>query len=264
MADTDRLAEQLRAIFGVTAATAAIAAPVGHRQLLEMIVRTAAYVIHARAASLLLIDETTQELVFEIATSEDVAELKNVRVPLGEGIAGLVAVTGQPLAVADAQADPRHAHEIAQQTGYLPRSLLCVPLEFEDRVIGVIELMDKQGAPVFDADDMQALSLFARQAAVAIEQSQVQRNLANLLRELLVSLGQTTAASDPSLRQRVDVWANELQADQEFRRSLELAVLVHEIAQQGDDESEACLAILRGFGGYLGARQRHTRLGYSH
>src|SRR5207249_6819795 len=98
-----------------------------------------------------------QDLVFEVATLGDVSELKNVRVPLGEGIAGLVALTGEPIAVSDAQSDPRHADEIARLTGYQPRSLLCVPLEFEDRVIGVIELLDKHGAADFDAEDMQAL-----------------------------------------------------------------------------------------------------------
>jgi signal transduction protein with GAF and PtsI domain len=103
MANTDGLAEHLRTICGMTALTATIAAPIGRTQLLEMVVKAAAYVI--RAGSLLLVDDTTQDLVFEIATSEEVNELKNVRVPLGEGIAGLVALTGQPIAVADAQSD---------------------------------------------------------------------------------------------------------------------------------------------------------------
>lgn len=249
----EELAEELRAVFSLGAATSAISAPVSHARLLEMIVRTAAHVIRARAGSLLLVDETTQELVFEVATTEEVSDLKHVRVPLGEGIAGLVAMTGQPMAIADAQNDPRHAREIAEQTGYLPGSLLAVPLQYEDRVIGVLELLDKQGATAFDAADMHALGLFASQAAVAIEQSQAQRNLAALLRELLGSLGD---GSEDSLQQRIRAFATDVEKDAAFRRAVEMAQLVHDVTHYGDDEAAACLAILRGFADYARARRR--------
>ncbi len=251
---TDGLADELRAVFGLIAAASTIGAPVSHKRLLQMIVRTAAHVINARAGSLLLVDQDTQELVFEVATTEDVGELKHVRVPMGEGIAGLVAMTGQPIAVTDAQNDPRHAREIAEQTGYLPRSLLAVPLQYEDGVIGVIELMDKNGADAFDAKDMHALGLFAGQAAVAIEQSQAQRNLATLLRELLGSASGPLATE--ALQERVTQFAQKLEADAAFRRAVELAQQVHEIAQYGQDESDACMAILRGFVTYARLRRR--------
>jgi GAF domain-containing protein len=252
---TDGLVDELRAVFGLTAAASTIGAPATHTHLLQMIVRTAAFVINARGGSLLLIDQDTQELVFEVATSEDVSELKHVRVPMGEGIAGLVAMTGQPIAVTDAQNDPRHAREIAEQTGYLPRSLLAVPLQYEDRVIGVIELMDKHGADAFDANDIHALGLFAGQAAVAIEQSQAQQNLAALLRELLGSL--SGPLTSEALQQRVTQFAQQLEAEAPFRRSVELAQQVHEIAQYGQAESDACLAILRGFAAYAQLRRRY-------
>ncbi len=260
MTSGNGIAEQLRAAFGLTALTAAIEAPIGQTQLLEMIVKTAVHVIHARAGSLLLVDDKDEDLVFEVATLEDVSELKNVRVPLGEGIAGLVALTAQPIAVSDAQTDPRHAQEIARLTNYQPHSLLCVPLEFEDRVIGVIELMDKQGTAEFDTADIDALSLFAGQAAAAIEQSQTYRNVARLLRGLMASIARA-GGDEQDLVQRVEVWTNELEADDGFRRSVELARLVHTIAEQGADESQACLAILRGFADYLRAREQHTALG---
>src|SRR6266542_432367 len=260
MTDADGLAEQLRAIVGLSAATNVVAAPIARSPLLEMIIKTAAQVIRARSGSLMLVNEASQELVFEVATSDEVSDLKHVRVPLGEGIAGLVALTGQPIAVSDAQSDPRHAHKIAQQTGYLPHSLVCVPLQHDDRIIGVIELLDKQGAAVFDANDVHALSLFARQAAVAIEQSQAQNNLASLLRELLGSLVDARSTEEPPWLQRLGAFADELENDPGFLRSLELARLGHDVAQHGEDESQACLAILRGFLDYLRARQRHTGL----
>jgi GAF domain-containing protein len=254
MSGADSLSQELRAAFSLTAVAGVLVAPTSHSSLLEMIVKTATRVIGARAGSLLLIDEATHELVFEVAATEDVTQLKSVRVPLGQGIAGLVAMTGQPLAVADAQNDPRHASEIAGQTGYLPRSLLCVPLQYEDEIIGVLELLDKEGTPTFDANDMYTLGLFARQAAVAIEQSRAHRNLAALLRELLGS----SAATAGDLAQRVSSFAATLETDATFRRSVELAALIHEIAQQGEDESQACLAILRGFADYTRALRRKS------
>jgi GAF domain-containing protein len=260
MSPDNGFAEQLRAVLGLTVSTAAIAAPPRQQHLLEMIVRTAVHVIHASVGSLLLIDESAEELVFEVATSENLELLKNVRVPLGEGIAGLVALTGQPIAVSDAATDPRHAREIATLTGYQPRSLLCVPLEVEDRVIGVIELMDKVGANDFDTADIEALTLFASQAAVAIEQLRAYRNVAGLLSGMLASLAHA-GGSEQDLEHRVEELARELEADDAFRRSVELATLVHTIAQQGADESQACLAILRGFSEYLRTRQRQITLG---
>jgi GAF domain-containing protein len=252
--DLGGLADELRSIFSVSAATISIVAPVNHARLLELIVRTAAHVIKARAGSLLLVDESAQELVFEVATAEQLGQLKNLRVPLGEGIAGLVALTGQPMAVADAQSDPRHAREIALQTGYLPRSLLCVPLQYEDRVIGVIELLDKEGAAAFDASDMHALGLFANQAAVAIEQSRAQRSLAALVQELLGSVDRKGGTA--AVLERVNRFAEDLQDDPAFSRALQLSQVVHEIAQAGEEASTACLAMLRSFADYL-RRQRN-------
>jgi transcriptional regulator with GAF, ATPase, and Fis domain len=256
VSEADDLASELRAIFSLTATTSALSAPVTYSRLLEMIVQTATHVIGAHRGSLLLIDQAAGDLVFEVSATGEVSELQKIRVPLGEGIAGHVALTGQALAIADAQSDPRHAAEIAQQTGYLPNSLLCVPLEFEDEVIGVIELMDKQDMGSFDASDMHTLGLFARQAAIAIEQSRAQRSVAALLRELLSSLVGDSIHASPDLAKRVSDFAATVQSDVAFRRSLELAGLIHEIAQQGEDEARACLVILRGFAEYTRRRQR--------
>lgn len=258
--DQARLATELRAALGVTRAASIISAPVAFSQLLEMIVRTAAHVLHARGGSLLLVDEGRQELIFEVSTVDDISDLKHIRVPLGQGIAGLVAVTGQPLAVEDAQSDPRHAAEIAQRTGYRPSSLLCVPLPYHDTVIGVLELLDKEGAAGFNANDMHALSLFASQAAVAIEQSRAQRSLAGLLRELLASLGVNAATPVPDLVERVSALADELELDPGFLRLVELAELVRDASNAGEAEARLCLAVLRDVADYARARQGRMRM----
>src|SRR5947209_15168233 len=99
----ERLAEDLRDALTLAATTGAIAAPSQHSLLLQSIVETAARVIPSDAASLFLLDVETQELIFEVALGQKAEEVKSFRVPLGHGIAGLVAVSAQPMTVSDGE-----------------------------------------------------------------------------------------------------------------------------------------------------------------
>lgn len=247
-------ADELRRTLSLAATAGTLAAPVSHDRLLEMIVQTAMHLIDARAGALLLVDQEAQELVFQVAVGGEAAEVKKLRVPLGHGVAGLVALTGQPLAITNAQADARQARDIAEATGYRPESLLCVPLFYGDQVVGVLELLDKQGNGAFTPDDIGALGLFADQAAVTIEQSQASHDLGRLLSEALSSLDEI---SDHEREQYVDrardVVAG-IEQDSDHRRALELARLVSEIAARGEDESRACERILQAFADYLRSR----------
>jgi GAF domain-containing protein len=250
----ERLADELRDAIQLAATAGTIAAPVTYSRLLEMIVETAADVINARAASLFLIDEAAQELTFEVALGEKAEEAKKFRVPLGKGIAGLVALSGQPMAIADTAADDRDASDLADKIGYRPKNILCVPLFYEDRVIGVLELLDKNGADSFSAADLEALGLFANQAAVAIEQSRTQRAVASLLGGVLQSLTGIPDYERQGLETRARAFGADLEQDANYRRALELARLVQDISQRGEREYVACRAILNGFAEYLRSR----------
>jgi GAF domain-containing protein len=247
----ERLAEDLREAMTLAAAAGTIASPVAYSRLLEMIVETAAHMLLARAAALFLVDEEAQELIFEVALGSKAEEVKKFRVPLGHGIAGLVAVSGQPMAVSGAESDPRQAVDIARSVGYKPQSILCVPLFYEEQIIGVLELLDKEGAPSFSATDMEDLSLFANQAAVAIEQSRTNRNLTALLGEVVRSLGE----GEDARAERVREFADRIEEDAAFRQALDLARLVQEIAHQGENELVGCRKILNGFAEYLRSRR---------
>ena len=240
--------EQLRETLEVAALAGTIAAPVTHAQLLDSIVRTAAHVTSARAGTLFLIDEQRQELVFAVAMGPKAAEAKAFRVPLGQGIAGLVALTGQPMAISDAQQDTRHAADIAQAIGYLPRSILCLPLFHHDRVIGVLELLDKEGAPSFTPADMEALGLFAQQAAMAIELSHTQQHLVALIGKVVTSLGRQPEVSGfgPGAQ---DLGIPREAGDDEYQQALELAAIVHGIAAHGEHARTTCRAMLSSLAG---------------
>lgn len=148
--ETEHFVADLRQALNLAVVANTVATPVTHQRLLEMIVEVAAQVIKAQAAALFLIDEESNELVFEVALGSRASEVKKFRVPLGHGVAGLVAVTGQPLAISKADQDSRQAVDIARAVGYQPKSIISVPLFYEEQVIGVLELMDKQDAPGFN------------------------------------------------------------------------------------------------------------------
>ncbi len=196
-------------------------------------------------------DKVAQELVFEVALGPKAAEVKKFRVPMGHGIAGLVAVTGQPMAVSNVQEDTRHATDIAQAIGYKPESLLTVPLFYKDEVIGVLQLLDKVGTASFTPSDMEVLGLFANQAAVAIEQSRINQNLTALMHEALASLGGLQEHLKADLQDKGQRFVANFEEDPAHNRALGLARLVQEISSRGEQEAEACKIILRGFAEYL-------------
>lgn len=252
--DDDILVRDLRDAVRLSATAEAIAAPVSHSRLLDMIVATAADIIGANAASLFLIDREQEDLVFEVALGEKAEEVKKFRVPLGHGVAGLVALTGQPMAVADTSQDDRDAADIAEAVGYVPQNILAVPLFYSDQVIGVLELLDKEGGTHFSPEDMEALGLFATQAAVAIEQSRNHGRLEALVASFVQSLGGIPDHQRQTLAERTASFASDVSNDPEYLRSLELARLVQEIVGHGERATDACQGILESFASFLRSR----------
>jgi GAF domain-containing protein len=252
--DDESMVRELREAVRIAVTAEAISAPVSHSRLLDMIVATAADIIGANAASLFLIDREQEDLVFEVALGEKAEEVKKFRVPLGHGVAGLVALTGQPMAVSDTSQDDRDAADIAEAVGYVPKNILCVPLFYSDEVIGVLELLDKEGASHFSPEDMESLGLFANQAAVAIEQSRNHGRLEALVSGFIQSLGAIPEYQRQSLAERAAGFASSISNDPVYIRSLELARLVQEIVGQGEREADACRGILESFAEFLRSR----------
>ena len=122
--------------------------------------------------------------------------------PSGEGIAGYVFTTGQPLAVSDVASDPRFDRAAAERTGYVPRSILAVPLLDDSGSIGVLEVLDRHGDQGFGLRDLDLASVFARQAAVAIRASRVERDATELLRLTLARLAADPEADSRGPRRR--------------------------------------------------------------
>jgi Nif-specific regulatory protein len=140
--------------------------------LLELTMDSACRIFGAGAASLLLLDEESGTLRFRTATGEKREELKSYRLKLGEGIAGWVAQTGKPLIVADPQSDDRFLEELGEKIDYLTTSLICVPLRIQDRVIGVLEVLNHLTGR-FSNEDLEHLELLAEQVSRAIQNARL-------------------------------------------------------------------------------------------
>ena len=152
-----------------------------HRPLLQSVVEVARAIFGARAASIMLLDDATGELVFEAVTGEGEDTLVGRRIPPGTGIAGWVAASGQPLVVEDVTTDPRFAVDQAKRTGYVPKGLMAAPLLREERVLGVLNVLDRPERRRFSVAEMDLLGLFATQAAIALDLLLHARRIAALL-----------------------------------------------------------------------------------
>jgi putative methionine-R-sulfoxide reductase with GAF domain len=136
--------------------------------LIEAIVRTAAGVFEAAAASIALTDHAG-ELVYEAAWGAGAAEVVGLRLPRGAGLAGAVVTSGEGVAVPDCRSDPRFASRVAARTGYVPYTMVVTPLIRDGRPIGVLSLLDKRDGKPYLQDDLARAALFADLAVVSLD-----------------------------------------------------------------------------------------------
>jgi GAF domain-containing protein len=180
---------------GVRSAAAAgvLAAEELHGALIQSIVDVARAIFGARAASILLLDEERGELVFEGVSGEGAETLIGHRFAADTGIAGWVLTTRQPLVLENVASDPRFSREAAESTGYVPRAMMAVPLLHEDRVLGVLNVLDRAHDKAFSLAEMELLTLFANQSAIALELRERGRRASDALDEADSELGAVAA-----------------------------------------------------------------------
>ncbi len=147
----------------------AVTSTLNMERILSIILKRLSELIKARNWTLYLLNPQTQELHFEVVVGLDKHKLNNVRIKLGEGIAGTAALTGKPILVRDnVQQDPRFSRRVDELTGYVTRSLICLPLKAQDCVIGVIEIVNPEDPSLFQDAFMPVLSILADYVAIAI------------------------------------------------------------------------------------------------
>lgn len=156
--------------------------------LLELIIDTATRMMQAKASSLLLLDQKTGRLYFKVAIGERGEEVRKYELEVGQGIAGHVAKTGEPLLIPDVTRDPRWFKQISESIGFATRSIACVPMKMDGEIIGVVEIIDKEDGSQIRQEDMNTLEVFADLASMAISNArkinQVKRENRDLKEEL--------------------------------------------------------------------------------
>ncbi len=152
--------------------------------------------------------------LFKVAFNSGDENVIGMRTPMDKGIAGYVVMTGQPIAVSNVQQDSRFNREFAEKTGYIPRSILATPLLSGEKVIGVMEVLDKINATSFGMQDMEMLGLFAKQAAIAINQTQQFDQISESLIRGLKELAKNSGEEEPqALVDALELTKGKLPAD---------------------------------------------------
>jgi putative nucleotidyltransferase with HDIG domain len=206
--------------------------------------RAAQKLLEAERCSLYLIDKETKELVFEIALGDEHGEVKRFRLKIGQGIAGWVAKEGKPLLIKDVRRDRRWFREVDEASGFVTKSILCVPLKMNEKVIGVVQAINKVGEGSFSVFDVEIFEALARQAETAINNAQLHHDVQQLFLSTVKSLTAAIDAKDPYTRGHSErvcrislAIARELGLGEPDRQNLELSALLHDIGKIGIPES---------------------------
>ncbi len=207
--ETEERAQQLAALNEVGSV---ITSTLDLQAVLNLIMEKAVELIQAEAGSLVLVDQDTGELVFEVTAGPGSANLVGTRLSPGTGIVGTVAREGRPIIIRDAQSDRRWYRGLDDRTRFITQSIIAVPMISRGRTIGVIELLNRRDGVPFDEDDERLLAAFAANAAVSIENAR-----------LFTQTDQALAArvEELSMMQRID---RELNATLNYQQVMEITL----------------------------------------
>ncbi len=226
-------------------------------RLLQIIMDKASRLLNADRSSLFVADEERGELWSKIAQG---LEVREIRVPIGQGIAGRVAATGERVNIADAYADPRFNQDVDRRTGYRTRAILCAPVrDVAGRIVAVLQLLNRLDGAAFDDDDERLLDAFVGQVAIALRNAQQmalieeRRRTSELLLDVMKSFS-SELEIDALLRKIMERTSTVLQADRStlFLVDAKTREIWSKVAQ-GSDLVEIRVPIGRGIAGTVAA-----------
>lgn len=160
--------------------------------LLQTIMTESKVLLDAETSSLFLYDPERNDLYFDVVVGTITEEAKSIRVPLDRGIVGAAATERKTQVVNDIAADTRHFQKVDKSSGFVTRNLVACPMIRNDRLIGVLEVLNHRGDHDFDEMDSTVLEIMAEHAAAAIENARLIQ--ANMQAERLAALGTATAS----------------------------------------------------------------------
>ena len=214
------------------------------KEVRKRAIEAATRLTESEVGSLLLVDEEKNELFFEVALGEKGEKVKEIRLRMGEGIAGWVAKTGEPVIIDDVQNDPRFFKDADKKSSFVTRNMMCVPVKSEGKVIGVLQAINKLKGGKFTKDDLEGFISLADQVAIAIEKSRLYQELRDTFFCAAEALADAIEKRDPytgghtkrvlqysvAIGKYLDLKESELER-------LRLAAVLHDIGKIGIEDS---------------------------
>ena len=202
----------------------------------ERAIHAASSLVNCEACSLLLINNNTGGLYFDVATGQNNTEIKNIELKKGEGIAGWVAENKTAIIIKDAQNDPRLYKKADKKSGFTTENMLCIPVTHKQQTIGVLQAINKIGSHGFTKDDARLLYALANQIAVALENARLYGDLKESLYSVVHVLASTIEKRDPysaGHSRRVARYAVEIGRYLKFKKedlvNLKLGAILHDV-----------------------------------
>jgi HD-GYP domain-containing protein (c-di-GMP phosphodiesterase class II) len=214
-----------------------------HKEIRRRAMEAATRLMEAEVGSLLLVNEERDQLYFEVALGDREEEIKTIFLNFGEGIAGWVAQSGEPLIVNSPEKDPRFFKGVDQRTEFKTRNIICVPVKVKEKTIGVLEAINKQKKERFNKEDLSLLTSLADQVAIALDNSRLYQELEEMFFQTAESLADAIEKRDPYTgghTQRVTLYsqaiAKFLQLQPLERKWLKIASALHDIGKIGIED----------------------------
>ena len=210
--------------------------------VLDYLMQLAIKITDSEAASALLVEG--DKLYFAAASGIKTAEIKRVYLDKNEGIAGWVLNHGEAVLVEDVSKDKRFSHKADMISGFITTSILAVPLDEDEKIIGVVEAVNKKNGKMFDDNDIRLLNSLTTSAAMAISKAQHYRDLNELFLSTIKAIANAIEAKDPYTRGHSErirdyslVMARELGMRDEDIKNLEISALLHDVGKIGVSEA---------------------------
>lgn len=214
-------------------------------ELLRKIMAMATHVMRCETSTVYLVDEKTNELYFHIIQADEKvgSKLKEIRLPIGTGIAGWCAKENKSVIVPDTSKDPRFYRDADKKSGFVTRSMICVPMRLKDKVIGVLQVLNRIGDIPFNNHDVEILEAIANQAVSAIDNARLYENIQKMYLSTIEVLATAIDAKDPYTQghsRRVTRYAvaiaEELDLDPTTIENVRYASLLHDVGKIGIED----------------------------
>jgi HD-GYP domain-containing protein (c-di-GMP phosphodiesterase class II) len=236
--------EKIKELSTLIGISALINSSLNLKKILIDVMESATVLLNSEASSIFLIDEEKQELYFEVATGEVKEQVKEIRIPIGEGVAGYVARENKSVIVNDVEKDEKFYKKVDETTKFKTKSIIAVPLKIKEKVIGVVEVLNKIDEGGFTKTDLELLEALAHQSAVAIDNAIAHQELKNMFINLSRALAITIEEKDPYTGGHIDrlsyyssIIAEELNLSEEEKERIYFGALFHDLGKIAISES---------------------------